>query len=253
MMNEKRSALLIFDDKSLSSELSEVLRHAGFMVRESDGRQTGTQLVEPDTDLVVLGSLLLGLDAHEVIRRLRSHTNAHIIHIMDQLDEFDAVLALEAGADQFMVSPISLREFRARVNAILRLRDRLMRHPEVSELEASELAQHGDLLLNAGTWEVSISGEIIPLTATEFSLLHVLMSPPGRVRSKQELARHANGYDEHKDSYISEADQRSIEVHIANLRRKLGDSARDPKWIETVRGVGYRMVVEHRMPNSQQG
>lgn len=247
-MNEKRSAVLIFDDNPLAGELVEVLRHAGFTVRQAEAPLVGAPIVDDDTDLVVLGGSLPVLDAHEVIRRVRPRTSAHIVHIMDQMDEFDAVLALEAGADQFMVSPISLREFRARVNSILRLRDRMLQPLEDPLAEPSELSRHRDLLLNAGTWEVSIAGETIAVTATEFSLLQVLMMMPGRVRSKQELARHANGYDEHSDGYISAADERSIEVHIANLRRKLGDSARKPKWIETVRGVGYRMVVEHR-PN----
>lgn len=246
MMNEKRTAVLFFNDNSLMHDLGEVLRHAGFSVTRSDSRQPSSQLVQSDTDLVVLGSSLPELDAHELIRRLRPRTSAHIIHVMEQADEFDVVLSLEAGADQFMLSPVSLREFRARVNAILRLRDRMVRDPEDESAANSELLRLHDLLLNSGTWEVSIAGDIIPVTATEFSLLQVLMLVPGRVRTKQELARQVNGFNEHEDGYISAADERSIEVHIANLRRKLGDSARNPKWIETVRGVGYRMVLEPR-------
>lgn len=246
-MNEKRSAVLIFGDSALGTELGKVLRHAGFSVARADAGQPDTLSELADQiDLVVVGSTLPELDAHEVIRRLRSRTNAHIMHIMDQADEFDVVLTLESGADQFMVRPVSLREFRARVNAILRLRDRMMYPVEQQHAAPSELLRHRDLLLNTSTWEVSISGEAIPVTATEFSLLRVLMLAPGRVRSKQEMARHTNGYDEHEDGYISAADERSIEVHIANLRRKLGDSARSPKWIETVRGVGYRLVTDHR-------
>lgn len=240
--------MLVFGDSVLGTELDKVLRHAGFAVAQAKASQLDAQIpLGADIDLVVVGSTLPELDAHEVIRRVRSRTSAHIIHIMDHADEFDVVLTLEAGADQFMVSPVSLREFRARVNAILRLRDRMLYPSEPTHAAPSELLRHRELLLNTSTWEVSIGGQVIPVTATEFSLLRVLMLTPGRVRSKQEMARHTNGYDEHEDGYISAADERSIEVHIANLRRKLGDSARDPKWIETVRGVGYRMVTDHRL------
>lgn len=246
MMNETRRAALIFDNGTVGADLDEVLRHAGFVVVRANAGQLDAQLLaEAGANLIVVGGGLPDIDAHEIIRRLRPQTKAHIMLITDEADEFDVVLALEAGADQYMIAPVSLREFRARVNAILRLQERLCEQPN-GETQTEQL-RHGELLLNTSTWDVSISGQVIPVTATEFSLLHVLMLAPGKVRSKQEMVRHTNGYDEHNEGYISAADERSIEVHIANLRRKLGDSARNPRWIETVRGVGYRLVIDHKL------
>lgn len=245
MVNEKRRAVLIDGNGAACVDFGAVLRQAGFAVTIADSATSAAQQVEEaETDIVVLFYDLPDIDANETIRRLRPKTHAHIIALLDSDEEFDVVLALEAGADQYMVRPVSLREFRARINSIMRERVRMKSWNNGAGGEHPDVLRHRDLVLDTSSWDVAISGRQIPVTATEFSLLHILLMAPGRVRSKQEMVRHLNGYAGPEEGYISAADERSIEVHIANLRRKLGDSAREPKWIETIRGVGYRMLME---------
>lgn len=248
MVNEKRRVVLICGDAAAGPDFDLVLHNAGFSVDRADSGRLGVQQVErAETDIVLVFPGLPDIDMNETIQRIRPITKAHIIAMLPSDDEIEVVLALEAGADQYMAGTGRMRELRARINAIMRQRERMRQLLNGIDPGGGEELRHRDLILNTSTWDVTIDGTSIPVTATEFSLLHMLLMNPGRVRSKQEMVRHLNGYENGGDSYISSADQRSIEVHIANLRRKLGDSAREPKWIETVRGVGYRMITEQKL------
>jgi two-component system, OmpR family, response regulator len=186
-------------------------------------------------------------------------------------EELDTLLGLESGADDYITKPFRPRELRARVAAMLR-RPRMgdtgtlsvgqapvpaapangSGQPEGNgQAQVSEPATNGNqpgtylhngLLLNHHTRTTEVNGQEIELTRTEFDLLHALMESGRVVRTKTDLVRRLRYEDYDTGSFISDADMRAIEVHIGNLRRKLGDNSREPRWLETVRGVGYRLA-----------
>lgn len=242
MIGENAVAVVIEKDDQLRDRISGILRQIGFMVHEEcSGRRGSARAFNDRPQLVVVGFGLPDIDGVATIRRLSAKLESRILAVLDPSTEIDVVLALDAGADAYTPKPLRDGEFRALVDAQMRRQIRAQKSRKASKTLDDHSLIHGALTLNSSSWEVRLDGELVTLTATEFALLHVLMRAPGRVRSKKELARRVTlGNDD--SGYVTDADVRSIEVHIANLRRKLGDSARAAQWIETVRGVGYRLV-----------
>ncbi|MGC0269946.1 response regulator transcription factor [Glutamicibacter soli] len=244
VVGEIAKAVVIEYDEAVRGKMTTLLRQIGFAIQEESSGQRGVALAHrAKPDLIVVGFGLPDIDGIETIRRLSAHLDAYILAVMDVSEEIEVVLAFDAGADGYSPKPLREREFRARIDSFSRRQARINQMLSDRQGSAVEVLSHGALRLDSSTWEVHLDGMPIVLTATEFTLLNVLMQVPGRVRSKKELARRVSlEGDDLEHGYVSDSDVRSIEVHIANLRRKLGDSARSSQWIETVRGVGYRLV-----------
>lgn len=263
-MDELGTALVVEDDDDVRQLLREVLAQAGFdVVTASSGRE-GVMLARDIAPVIVtLDVNLPDIDGFEVLRRLRTATDAYVVILTARADEADTLLALQAGADDYMTKPFRPRELRARLSAMLR-RPRTPAPPvpaPAREASASGVAPHDEppvepdpsapksLLLNHNGLTVdplartaSLAGEELELTRSEFDLLRALLRAGGKVLSRADLVRVVRGDRYRVDAYVSDADERAVEVHIGNLRRKLRDDARDPLWLVTVRGVGYRLA-----------
>jgi DNA-binding response OmpR family regulator len=229
----RRKALVIEDAADIGLLLCEALRRAGFDAAIAHTGAEGLEMaVDLQPDLVTLDLTLPDLDGIEVCRRLRTRTNAYVIMLTARAQEADRLLGLEMGADDYMVKPFSPRELRARVGAMFR-RPRLP-DPDAADDESPSTLRFGDLVVDRESHEVALAGRAIVLTAIEFDLLVHFMAKPRRVWDRATLQRQVWDTDWPGDDHV-------VDVHIANLRRKLGDNAREGRWILTVRGVGYRL------------
>lgn len=250
-------AVIIEDDPDVRSLLDEVFQAAGFETFLAGSGLEGLAAIAQNRPVITtLDINLPGIDGFEVARRIRRTSDTFIIMLSALADESDVVLGLTSGADEYLVKPFRPRELRARIEALLR-RPRL---PDPRQAGAARpVAEsdpftkdatvmtwrgrvHRDLSLDLDTRLVLIAQKRIDLTPTEFDLLAALLEAKHRVCSKAELARGLRGAPEGSTDHVSEPDKRAIETHIANLRRKLGDSTAQPRYIETVRGVGYRLT-----------
>lgn len=249
-------AVIIEDDGDVRSLLDEVFRAAGFRTVLTESGLEGLAAVEEHAPIITtLDINLPGIDGFEVARRIRRISPTFVIMLSALADESDVVLGLTSGADEYLVKPFRPRELRARIEALLR-RPRTdgppipAVPPAVPDPPAAADATvatwrgrvHRDLSLDLDTRVVLVGLQRVDLTPTEFELLATLLSAQRRVCSKAELALGLRGVPLGGTGHVSEPDKRAIETHIANLRRKLGDSSTEPRYIETVRGVGYRLT-----------
>lgn len=244
--------VLVVDDEPPIVELVRgYLEREGMTVEaRSDGPAALDAVRELAPDVVVLDVMLPGLDGVEVCRRLRSFSDAYVIMLTARTEEIDRVVGLSVGADDYLAKPFSPRELVARIKALLR-RPRA-RGSNVTPSEAGQAGPaatdrpigsgapavdtawvRGDLTLDPRRRMVVVRGEPVELTALEFNLLALLAREPGVVFTRQQLLDRAWGEDFVGDEHV-------VDVHVANLRRKLGDAAPHPSHVETVRGVGYR-------------
>ncbi|CEA07520.1 Transcriptional regulatory protein YycF [Arthrobacter saudimassiliensis] len=259
-MESQRVAVIIEDDTDIRDLLHAVLQQSGFEVHASPNGSEGVEAVRRHNPAVVTLDLgLPDIDGFEVIRQLRQFSDAYIVMLTARAEELDTLMGLEAGADDYVTKPFRPRELRARISAMLR-RPRTTAEPVAGQgvpgaavpaqvpamVPSAEegVYRHNGLVLDSGTRSTEIGGRQIALTRTEFDLLQALLSGGRRVRTKPDLVRRLRGEEYDTGSYISDADERTIEVHVGNLRRKLGDDSRAPRWLETVRGVGYRLAPE---------
>jgi DNA-binding response OmpR family regulator len=228
-MPDLSTILLVDDEESIQRLLAYPLERDGFRVIPAhDGEEALKRFVSEPVDLVVLDIMLPKLDGLEVCKRLRAQSTVPIIMLTARDDEFDKVLGLELGADDYITKPFSIREFRSRVRALLR-RAASPRH----EARESDVLESGELALDAAKRSVTVRGQSVELTYVEFELLWTLASAPGKVFSRQALLEAIWG-----DSAYREP--RTIDVHIRHLREKLERDPRQPEYVFTVRGVGYR-------------
>ena len=230
---ERRIALIVEDAPDIRLLLCDTLRQAGF---EPVGAGTGASALEQarrrPPDLVTLDLTLPDMDGIEVCRTLRGMTNAYIIMLTARAEETDRLIGLEVGADDYLGKPFSPRELRARVGAMFR-RPRLADPGAQAPEDGAAVLRIGELTLDRESREVTLAEEPVDLTRTEFDLLEAFMSRPRRVWERDTLARRVWRTDWPGDDHV-------IDVHVANLRRKLGESAQEGHWVHTVRGVGYR-------------
>jgi DNA-binding response OmpR family regulator len=229
-MAERARILLVDDERSIQTLLSYPLQKDGYdVVSAFDGREALARFNEAPFDLVVLDLMLPGVDGLEVCRRLRSRSSVPIIMLTARSEEVDKVVGLEIGADDYITKPFSMREFRSRVKAVLRRAD--MRR--AAEEEGEQPIEAGDLRLDPAKRSVALDGRTVTTTFVEFEILAALMGAPGRVFTRDMLLSRIWG-----DSAFR--DPRTIDVHIRHLREKLEQDPKDPAYIFTVRGVGYR-------------
>ena len=228
-MADLSTILLVDDEDSVQRLLAYPLEREGFRVIPAhDGEEALERFAAEPVDLVVLDLMLPKLDGLEVCKRLRAQSTVPIIMLTARDDEFDKVLGLELGADDYITKPFSIREFRSRVRALLR-RASAPRY----DLREDEIIEAADLRLDLSKRSVTVRDESVELTYVEFELLRTLASAPGKVFSRQALLEAIWG-----DSAYREP--RTIDVHVRHLREKLERDAREPEYIFTVRGAGYR-------------
>ena len=230
MSDRPTRILLVDDEQSIQTLLSYPLRKDGYeVIQATDGREALARFEEQPVDLVVLDVMLPQLDGLEVCRRLRSRSAVPIIMLTAKSEEIDKVVGLEIGADDYITKPFSVREFRSRVKAALR-RSELSRAAENGG--GGALVVH-ELRIDPDKRTVTVRGEPIATTYVEFEILITLARSPGRVFTRAMLLARVWGDSAYRDP-------RTIDVHIRHLREKLERDPKDPEYIFTVRGVGYR-------------
>jgi two-component system, OmpR family, response regulator RegX3 len=227
MTAETRRVLLVEDEKSIRSAVVAYLEREGYWVTPAeDGRAALEAFAKYRFDLVVLDLMLPLIPGEEVCRRIRNVSDVPIIMLTAKGEEEDRIGGLELGADDYLVKPFSPRELVARVRALLR-RAHVENEPQRDRLD------FGDLSIDVTGHKAFLREQELDLTASEFKLLTTLARYPGRVYSRMELVEKVLGYD-------FEGYERTIDSHVKNLRSKLEDDPRDPTYIWTVHGVGYR-------------
>ncbi len=227
-----KKILIVEDEQDLIKLLKYNLEKEGFKVAyTTDGSLALAEIRRDAPDLVMLDLMLPGMDGLEVCRQLRRHDKYAAIPILmltARGEEADRVVGLEIGADDYVTKPFSMRELIARVRALLR------RHEPVTVNRAT--IQRGNLLIDPSAHSVAIAGREVELSALEFRLLHQLASHPGMVFSRDQLLDRVWGNDR-------SVTQRSVDVYIRRVREKIEPQPQDPKYVQTVHGVGYRFAM----------
>ena len=224
--------LVVDDEPPIVDLVRGYLEREGYEVLAAPDGARGLDLARTSSpDLLVLDVMLPGLDGIEVCRQLRTFSDAYVLMLTARGEEIDRVVGLSVGADDYLVKPFSPRELVARVKALLR-------RPRTTVAAATPpgAAPPAALALDEGRHEVHVDGVPVELTATEFGILAALVRDPGVVLGRAALLDRIWGPDFVGDDHL-------VDVHVANLRRKLGDDPDRPRFVETVRGVGYRLVT----------
>jgi len=222
------ATVLVVEDNPNTLDLVRLyLERDGHRVLTARDGLTALRLFHQEApDLIVLDLMLPGLDGMEVCRRVREESEVPIIMLTARAEEEERLAGLELGADDYVTKPFSPRELSARVRAVLR---RVQREP----LPREPVLQRGDLVVDLRKRAVFLAGRRVHLTPTEFRILALLAREPGRAFTRDEILDRAFG--DHFEGF-----DRTVDAHISNLRRKLGDDPRSPRYIQTVYGVGYR-------------
>jgi DNA-binding response OmpR family regulator len=228
-MDRAPRILLVDDEQPIQTLLSFPLQKDGYeVIQASDGREALARFSEQTFDLVVLDVMMPRMDGLEVCRRLRARSSVPIIMLTAKAEEIDKVLGLELGADDYITKPFSMREFRSRVKAALRRAG--MRETDPDEDRPIEAL---DLRIDPAKRAVTVRSEEVQTTYVEFEILTALARNPGRVYTRDMLLSRVWGDSAYRDP-------RTIDVHIRHLREKLERDAKEPEYLFTVRGVGYR-------------
>ena len=226
-----QTILVVDDEPKIAALARDYLEHAGFAVLvAADGRAALDVVRQRHPDLVVLDLGLPSLDGLDVTRELRRRGDLPII-LTARDDEFDKLLGLELGADDYLTKPFSPRELVARVRAVLRRSERS------AAAERSERLEVGDVLVDVPSMRLSVGGRNVLLTPTEFAILVALARRPGRILTRAQLLDAVHGL-------AIESYERAIDTHVKNIRRKLEPDPRRPNHLLTVHGVGYRFADE---------
>ncbi len=224
-----QTILIADDDIELCELLQEYLGQEGFEVRLAhDGEKALSESRQPGLDAMVLDIMMPGMNGIDVLRSLRKESELPVIMLTARGDDLDRIIGLELGADDYLAKPANPRELLARIRAILR---RSNPHSTVAILEVD------DLIMNQSGRELHRNGNVIDLTSTEFSILQLLLRHSGDVVEKRDLYLAALGRE-------PVAYDRSIDMHVSNLRKKLGPTKTGKERIETIRGIGYQYRLE---------
>jgi DNA-binding response OmpR family regulator len=222
-----KKLLVVDDEKDMIELVRYKFEKEGYSVLTADSGERALEITAKEQpNAIVLDIMMPGLDGLDVLRSLRSDARTAslpVILLTAKGEEADRIVGLELGADDYVVKPFSPRELLARVKAVLRRTER--------RDEPALIVSAGPIRIDATRREIRVEGALVPLTTTEFDLLRLLASNPGRVYTRAELIDRARG----NDAIVTD---RVIDAHIAAVRRKLGDQAAE--WVETVRGYGYR-------------
>ncbi|MCC7208646.1 MAG: response regulator transcription factor [Anaerolineae bacterium] len=227
--------LIIEDQAKIVHWLSAFLQQANFEVLAAYDGKTGLHLARTESpDVIILDLMLPDMDGLDVCQAIRQRSDAFIIMLTARVEEADRLIGLEIGADDYITKPFSPREVVARIRALLRRASgKLSQSPKV--------LVHGPLSLDPAKHQVFLNGELVNLTPTEFAILQTLMSQPGIPFTRERLIAEALGYD-----YTGY--ERTVDVHIRNLRRKIETDPQNPLFILTVFGIGYRFAEAEEAP-----
>lgn len=229
MVDAARRVLVVEDEKDLATMVGSYLERAGYaapLVHTGPEAIDAAHAVQPDVIVLDLG--LPGLDGIEVCRRLRTFTDCYILMLTARGEEVDTIVGLSVGADDYLTKPFRPRELVARVQALLR-------RPRQQGSSLAQLRTFGSLTVDAVGRRVVLAGQPVVLTRTEFDILALLTASPTVAFSRRRIIEEV--WD---PSWVG--DEHVVDVHIAHLRNKLADDPTEPRYIDTVRGVGYRMV-----------
>ena len=223
--------LLVDDEEMIVESIEYALLQEGYeVVRASNGQEALQQIQLTKPNLIVLDLMLPQLSGLEVCRLLRrEHNDVPVIMLTAKGEEIDRVIGLEVGADDYLVKPFSLRELVARIKALLR-----RSKATDTDNKQSKVYQYQELSLNLSEHRVLVGERQVELSPKEFKILAMLMSTPGRVFSREELLEQVWGLDFYGDT-------KTVDVHIRWLREKIEDDPSSPKYVQTVRGFGYRL------------
>lgn len=229
--------LLIDDDIELCSMLTEYLGKNGFRVKTAHRGDTGlkTALQRP-WSLILLDVMLPGLDGFEVLRRIRSESSVGVLLLTARGEDVDRIVGLEIGADDYIPKPFNPRELLARMRAVLR-------RGAPTSPAAAEVLRVDDLELDSASRKALKAGKKLDLTDVEFGLLETLMRSAGKVVGREELSQSVLGRQ--FDPF-----DRSLDMHVSRLRRKLGQSGAEDEQVKTIRGVGYQLALERDLAES---
>ena len=222
-----KKILIVEDEANIRELLRLYLEREGYTMLEAENGVEGIKKWKSDKpDMLLLDVMMPVMDGWAVCREIRAESDVPIIMLTAKGEVEDRIIGLELGADDYLVKPFSPRELVARSRALLR-------RVHADSEPQREVLEFGELTIDVSGHKVLVSGEEIDLTASEFKLLTTLSRYPGRVYSRMELVEKVLGYD-------FEGYERTIDSHVKNLRAKIGDNPRNPKWLHTVHGVGYR-------------
>ena len=231
-VNERLKVLVVDDEVPLTGVVGSYLEREGFDVAVAHTGPDAVARARADSPvLIVLDIMLPGFDGIEACRQIRQFSDAYIIMLTARDEEMDKVLGLSMGADDYLVKPFSPRELIARVRAMLR------RPRAAPDSDTTELFTIGTLTMDAQGRTLTLDGNEIELTRTEFDLLAAMMAHPRAVLTRRKLIDAVWGPGWYGDEHV-------VDVHIGHVREKIGDAAAEPRFIRTVRGVGYGMVAQ---------
>ncbi len=226
--------LVVEDDNEINRLIADSLKKEGYFVRSCyDGDEALSTLKQEQYQLVILDIMLPKVDGYEVLRKVREKGNTPVIILSAKNQETDKIIGLGLGADDYLTKPFGVGELMARVKAQLR---RYI-HYSSENKKGLEIVRHLDIELDPGTYEVKIGGTYIALTAKEFEILKLFLSHPKKVFTKNQIFRTIWGGDFLKD-------ENTVMVHIRRLREKIEKDPSDPKYIQTVWGIGYKLAEE---------
>jgi len=226
-----RTVLIVEDEAKIVKLARDYLERAGFtVISTADGKGALAAFHSARPDLAVLDLGLPGIDGLDVLRELRRESNTPVIILTARGEESDRLVGLELGADDYVVKPFSPKELVARVRAVLR-------RAEGGAAAGAELIRVADLMLDLPRMVLTVGGRPVELTSTEFQLLASLARRPGRIFTRAQLLESVHGV-------AFESYERAIDTHIKNLRRKIEPDPRQPRYLLTVYGVGYRLAEQ---------
>lgn len=227
-MNEQL-VMIVDDEAPIRDIVRRYLEADGYKVVDAaDGSEALRRFAAQPADVVILDVMMPGMDGLEVLRRLRAVSDLYVIMLTARAEEVDRLVGLAVGADDYITKPFSPRELVARVKAVLR------RPRSPGATSSDDVLRLAGLEIDRSRREVRLDGAPVELTALEFNLLAAMAASPGLVFTRRQLLERIWGYDFY-------GDERVVDVHIRNLRRKLADDVERPRFIATVRGVGYKM------------
>lgn len=224
------SVLIVDDDVKLVKLLQTYFEKEGYIIYSANDGLDALQVVrEKKPDIIVLDLMLPGLDGLDVCRKIRRDNDIPIIMLTARDEESDRLIGLEIGADDYVTKPFSPKEVIARAKAILRRANK--------EVVRSEPIQAGTLIIDLERHQVTKDGQIVDVTPTEFKIVELLAGNTGKVYSRLQIVEQIQGYS-------FEGYERTIDAHIKNLRRKIEINSKEPQYIQTVYGIGYKFAGE---------
>jgi len=225
-----KTILIVDDNASVRKLVIEYLTEEGFRVAQADNGKNAIFVARYEKpDLILLDIMMPEMDGYEFLRAYRKERNTPIILLTARLEESDKVVGLELGADDYITKPFGMRELVARIRAVIRRSN--------GEQDSGEMLRVADISLDKSSRYVKVADRFVSLTPSEFDLLATLMASPGRAFTRQDLLLELQGT-------TFEGIERTIDVHVRNLRMKIEPEPAQPRYIETVFGIGYRFSVD---------